>query len=110
MSEPLTLRRLLEQRDELDARISAMQAEMREDVLAQLKATIHEFDFTAYELGLVKTQHVARNGRDARTFTPKAKPTPQPPLYRDPNTGATWSGRGRAPHWLDGHTDDYLIK
>lgn len=25
---------------------------------------------------------------------------PQPPKYRDPVSGATWSGRGRAPAWL----------
>ncbi|WP_233886408.1 H-NS family nucleoid-associated regulatory protein [Paraburkholderia flagellata] len=25
---------------------------------------------------------------------------PQPAMYRDPKTGATWSGRGRAPAWL----------
>ncbi|SAK92650.1 H-NS family nucleoid-associated regulatory protein [Caballeronia ptereochthonis] len=25
---------------------------------------------------------------------------PQPALYLDPQTGATWSGRGRAPAWL----------
>jgi DNA-binding protein H-NS len=25
---------------------------------------------------------------------------PQPPKYRDPKSGATWSGRGRAPAWL----------
>jgi DNA-binding protein H-NS len=25
---------------------------------------------------------------------------PQEPKYRDPKTGATWSGRGRAPAWL----------
>ncbi|BCF95982.1 hypothetical protein PPGU19_005510 [Paraburkholderia sp. PGU19] len=25
---------------------------------------------------------------------------PQPALYRDPKSGATWSGRGRAPEWL----------
>ncbi|WP_321793760.1 H-NS family nucleoid-associated regulatory protein [Caballeronia sp. J97] len=25
---------------------------------------------------------------------------PQPALYRDPQSGATWSGRGRAPNWL----------
>jgi DNA-binding protein H-NS len=25
---------------------------------------------------------------------------PQPAKYRDPNSGATWSGRGRAPEWL----------
>ncbi|MFM0120284.1 H-NS family nucleoid-associated regulatory protein [Paraburkholderia sp. RL18-101-BIB-B] len=25
---------------------------------------------------------------------------PQPALYQDPKSGATWSGRGRAPGWL----------
>jgi DNA-binding protein H-NS len=25
---------------------------------------------------------------------------PQPALYRDPQSGATWSGRGRAPAWI----------
>jgi DNA-binding protein H-NS len=25
---------------------------------------------------------------------------PQPPLYRDPKSGAEWSGRGRAPAWI----------
>ncbi|WP_036025888.1 H-NS family nucleoid-associated regulatory protein, partial [Paraburkholderia dilworthii] len=25
---------------------------------------------------------------------------PQPALYADPKTGATWSGRGRAPAWI----------
>ena len=30
---------------------------------------------------------------------------PQPPKYRDPKTGATWSGRGTAPAWLAGAKD-----
>ncbi len=30
---------------------------------------------------------------------------PQPALYRDPKSGATWSGRGRAPGWLAGAKD-----
>lgn len=30
---------------------------------------------------------------------------PQAPKYRDPATGATWSGRGKAPSWLAGATD-----
>ncbi|CAG9239997.1 Low-complexity acidic protein [Paraburkholderia caribensis] len=30
---------------------------------------------------------------------------PQAPKYRDPATGATWSGRGRAPAWLAGAKD-----
>lgn len=36
---------------------------------------------------------------------------PQPAKYRDPITGATWSGRGRSPAWLVGVKDlsSYLI-
>lgn len=30
---------------------------------------------------------------------------PQPALYRDPKSGATWSGRGKAPAWLAGAKD-----
>jgi hypothetical protein len=32
-------------------------------------------------------------------------------MYRDPASGATWSGRGRAPGWLASAKDraDYLI-
>ncbi|MEM5368958.1 H-NS family nucleoid-associated regulatory protein [Paraburkholderia azotifigens] len=47
--------------------------------------------------------------------TPAAKKTaakasayvrgPQPAKYRDPKTGATWSGRGPAPTWLAGAKD-----
>jgi DNA-binding protein H-NS len=36
---------------------------------------------------------------------------PQPARYRDPKSGATWSGRGRAPAWLAGAKDrsNFLI-
>ncbi|KAA1006214.1 H-NS histone family protein [Paraburkholderia panacisoli] len=30
---------------------------------------------------------------------------PQPAMYRDPKSGATWSGRGRAPGWLAAVSD-----
>jgi DNA-binding protein H-NS len=36
---------------------------------------------------------------------------PVPAKYRDTSTGEEWTGRGRAPKWLDGkNKDDYLIK
>ncbi|MFM0470478.1 H-NS family nucleoid-associated regulatory protein [Paraburkholderia strydomiana] len=37
---------------------------------------------------------------------------PQPALYRDPKSGATWSGRGRAPAWIANAKDrsKYLIE
>lgn len=30
---------------------------------------------------------------------------PQPAMYQDPKSGATWSGRGRAPSWIAGAKD-----
>lgn len=31
--------------------------------------------------------------------------------YRDPESGATWTGRGRAPLWLNGkNKEDFLVK
>jgi len=36
---------------------------------------------------------------------------PQPAMYRDPKSGATWSGRGRAPTWIAAAKDrkEFLI-
>lgn len=30
--------------------------------------------------------------------------------YRDPNSGKTWTGHGRRPHWMIGALDTFLIK
>lgn len=39
--------------------------------------------------------------KSVRTAGSKGQPKgPQPALYLDPKSGATWSGRGRAPAWL----------
>ncbi|MFL9934238.1 H-NS histone family protein [Paraburkholderia sp. RL18-103-BIB-C] len=105
----MTLRQLIEQRDAIDAQIADLRAQMYAAKLAEVKATIDEFGFTAFELGLVKTQHIAP-GREHRTFAPQHKAAPRPPLYRDPASGQTWAGRGRPPMWIDGENrDEYLI-
>ncbi|MRW88754.1 H-NS histone family protein [Duganella sp. FT80W] len=58
-----------------------------------------------YGLGLADLGGVA-------TKTKVSKPrAPVPTKYRDDATGQTWTGRGRAPKWLEGkNKDDYLIK
>jgi len=41
---------------------------------------------------------------------PKKHSGPVAAKYRDPQSGATWSGRGRAPHWLvDQDREKFLI-
>lgn len=43
--------------------------------------------------------------------TPAAKTGTVKVKYRDPDTGKTWTGRGRAPRWLGNRDkDEFLIK
>lgn len=45
-----------------------------------------------------------------RASTGKGQPKgPQPAMYRDPKSGATWSGRGRAPGWIGADRSKFLI-
>ncbi len=56
--------------------------------LEQIRALIAEYELSAADLGLETAS--------------KRSGTPAPAKYRDPETGATWSGRGRVPKWLEG--------
>lgn len=45
-----------------------------------------------------------RTGGSKKTKSVEAK-------YRDPDSGGTWTGRGRAPKWLNGRNkEEFLIK
>ena len=58
-------------------------------VLERIRALIVEHQLLPSELGF--------------TDAPPAQPAAGTVKYRDPVTGATWSGRGRPPRWLEGH-------
>jgi DNA-binding protein H-NS len=80
-----TYQALLEQKKALDQRIAeARKAEARE-ALATVHALIAEFGFTAQQV-----------------FPWKPAARKAPARYRDPVTGATWSGRGKPPRWING--------
>lgn len=57
--------------------------------VAQIKALMKEHGLTIDDLGLRDTPKEKN-----KTITPA-----QPAKYRDPISGATWTGRGRAPAW-----------
>lgn len=84
--------RLQEQAEE------ARRAEL-EAVLADIRRKIVEYGLTAQDLGLATA---ARRGRP-----PKKEPLP--PLYQDPKTGSTWSGRGKPPKWIAGKNRERFL-
>ncbi|WP_157650302.1 H-NS family nucleoid-associated regulatory protein [Burkholderia ubonensis] len=82
-------RELIAMRAKLDKEIEAARTHARHEALAKIKLLIAEFRITERELrGLVKEKE-------------RTKPAPR---YWNPHTGATWSGRGRRPRWLEEET------
>lgn len=76
----------------LQIEAEALRAQEVEAVLADVRAKVAAYGLTE--------QDVFGRKRGARTkgdSTDKAKSIPK---YRDPKTGATWSGKGRAPAWI----------
>ena len=80
-----SLAELLAQREALEQLIKETQKQEKKTAIAQAKDIIARYELTPDDLF----------GKQKATVRVEAK-------YRDPATGATWSGRGRAPKWLEG--------
>jgi len=76
---------LLAQKQLLDAQIAQAQKEESAQALATVRQLVEEFGFTAQQVF---------------PWKPVAKKAAA--KYRDPDTGATWSGRGKPPQWIAG--------
>ena len=90
-----TYKELLKAQEELEIRIGkAREAEIG-DALAEIRSLVHEFGLTNEDI-----------------FGQKRKMSAKPvaPKYRDPGTGATWSGRGKPPRWIAGkQREDFAV-
>jgi DNA-binding protein H-NS len=94
----MSLKELLEQHKALEQQLIVAREREAENVLADIVRTMKEYKISLAELMGAKDKLV-----EDRKPAVAAK-------YRDPETGATWSGRGRAPHWIvDKNRDDFLI-
>ncbi len=69
-------------------------------VLADIRAKVAEYGFTDRDVFGRKRNAGAAKGQGVQ------------PKYRDPKSGLTWSGRGRAPLWIRDakNRDRFLIK
>jgi DNA-binding protein H-NS len=92
-----TLAELIAQKEALEKQIEQTRRTELKEAIAQVKIIIESYSLTVHDLfGKAKATKKS-------TGTVAAK-------YRDPQTGATWSGRGRSPKWLEGkNATDYLI-
>ena len=92
------LKELLAQREALQQELEQARQQEADRALREIVAKMREYKISLQEL--IGTRAHAR----LVPPVPNAK-------YRDPATGATWSGRGRAPQWIaDKNRDDFLIQ
>lgn len=100
-TEMPTLKELLAQREALQDQLNVARQRQAEIVLAEIVAKMGEYKISLAELMGHKNQVKA---------TAAVAVTPGVPKYRDAVSGATWSGRGRAPHWIvDKNREDFLV-
>ena len=87
-----TLAQLIQQREALEAQIEAARKAEIADAVTRVRALVAEYGLTAADVfGSAK-----KRGPKASVGGKVAA------KYRDPATGATWTGRGKAPKWIDG--------
>jgi len=94
-----TYKELKAQIAELESQAAAVRQQEFETVLADIREKVAEFGYTPRDI------FGSRRGRAGQS------PGATSARYRDPASGATWSGRGRAPNWIKDakNRDRFLI-
>jgi DNA-binding protein H-NS len=92
---------LLQQREVLEQAIEGARQREIAQAVQKVREIIAEFGLTV--------QDVFPSGRSAKVSGSKSV-NKVAPKYLDPATGQTWTGRGKAPKWIDGQDRaKYLI-
>lgn len=86
------LAELLAKREALDKAIQEARQEEVKGALATIRGLVEQFELSPEDI--FSTQK--------RTKATEGKKAPVAPKYKNPATGVTWSGRGKAPKWIDG--------
>ena len=91
---------LLQQREALEQAIAAARQREISDAVTKVRELVAEFGLTANDIF---------PGRGAKAASKSSSKVAA--KYRDPATGQTWTGRGKAPKWIDGKDrTQFLIK
>lgn len=96
----------------LQKQAETLQAKQRTPVIASIVRSMREFDISPDEIAAAYNKKGAARSAARSVSAPKRS---VPPKYKNPETGATWTGRGKAPRWIsDAETqgksrDQFLI-
>jgi DNA-binding protein H-NS len=84
----IMLENLVAQREEIEKQIREIRAAEQADALERVR-------------NLIRLHNISLNDVFERKNATKPAARKVAPKYRDPETGTTWTGRGRSPAWFD---------
>lgn len=88
----------------LQDKAESMRINQKKPVLASILRSMRDYDVSIDELAVALQRHTTparkTRGRPAASESGAKVRHPVAPKYRHPDTGETWSGRGKKPRWL----------
>lgn len=85
----------------LQKRSEALQHKQRAPAIAQIVRTMKEYGITPDEIAAVFAKKKPAKSAPRKVSAAAASPKRSvPPKYRHPDTGDTWTGRGKPPRWV----------
>ena len=106
-----TLSAIQKQIADLEKQAAAIQKSEVGAATAKIKELMGKYHLTASDLGLPSAAGRKSPKVGAAKRKPVARKTAGIPKFRDPKTGQTWTGNGKAPGWIAGakNRDKFLI-
>lgn len=84
------LQDLIAQREAIEKAIKEARKDEVKQAVATIRGLVDQFNLSASDIFGGKTKAASGSRK------------PVAAKYRDPASGATWTGRGKAPKWIDG--------
>lgn len=88
-----SLKDLLQQREALEKAIAEARQNEIASAVTKVRELVAEYGLTAQDIF---------PGRAGKSAGAKSSGSKVAAKYRDPATGQTWTGRGKAPKWIEG--------
>lgn len=90
-----TYAELMQQAQELIRQAEELRQGERDEAIAKVREIVAQYDLTMDDIQGAKGR-AAKAGKAVNKVAPK---------YMDKATGATWTGRGKRPTWLNDHVN-----
>lgn len=95
------LEKLLQQQKEISLRIERLRDEQKKQGIEEIIAIAQKYQLSPQDITLALGKQKYKSKKRGSVA----------PKYRDPKTGATWTGRGKAPIWISGkNRSQFLIQ